>query len=232
MIEIIPAILPQTYREIEEGVDMVHELAPKIQIDFCDGHHVTSKTWWFNGKDVQKKDDIVAEKEGLPFWDSINYEFDLMIEDPLSQIDTFIALGPSKIIFHKKTISTEALIAYFDSLPEITLQMISFGISLHLDDDPEEIAPLVPYLRRIQCMGIEHDGAQGQPFSDKTVTMVKKLFDLYGDKVRISVDGGVNKEAIPALVAAGATRLVVGSAIFQSIDPQGTIEELQNIANA
>jgi ribulose-phosphate 3-epimerase len=232
MIEIIPAILPQTYREIEEGVNVVHELAPKIQIDFCDGKYVENKSWWFNGKDIQKKEEIISEKIGLPFWDSINYEFDLMVSDPLSQIDNFIALGPSKIIFHKKSVPIESLITYFDSLPEVTLQMISFGIAIELDDDPAEIAPLVPYLRRIQCMGIEHIGVQGQPFTDKAVTLVKKLFDLYGDKVRISVDGGVNKEAIPALVKAGATRLIVGSAIFQSIDPQGTIEELQNIANS
>jgi ribulose-phosphate 3-epimerase len=232
MIEIIPAILPQTYRAIEEGVDLVHAIAPKIQIDFCDGKYVETKTWWFNGKDIERKDAILSETEGLPFWDSTNYEFDLMIEDPLSQIDTFIALGPSKIIFHKKSISVEALITYFDSLPEITLQMISFGIAVELDDDPEELRPLVPYLRRIQCMGIEHIGVQGQPFTEKAIPMVKKLFDLYGDKVRISVDGGIKEEDIPALIAAGATRLVVGSAIFQSTDPHGTIERLQAIVSA
>lgn len=232
MIEIIPAVLPQTFRDIEEAVNTVRELAPTIQIDFCDGKYVESKTWWFNGKDIQKKDDIVAEKSGLPFWDSINYEFDLMVSDPLSQIDTFIALGPSKIIFHKKTISIEALISYFDSLPQVTLQIISFGIAIELDDDPAEIAPLVPYLRRIQCMGIEHIGVQGQQFSDKAIDMVKKLYELYGDKVRISVDGGVNESDLQALTAAGATRLVVGSAIFQSVDPQGTIERLKEIANS
>ncbi|MEK7228377.1 MAG: hypothetical protein AAB681_03425 [Patescibacteria group bacterium] len=232
MIEIIPAVLPQTFKDIEDAVDMVRELAPTIQIDFCDGKYVESKTWWFNGKDIQKKDDIVAEKMGLPFWDSINYEFDLMVSDPLAHIDTFIALGPSKIIFHKKTISTEALITYFDSLPEVTLQIISFGIAIELDDDPDEIAPLVPYLRRIQCMGIEHIGVQGEHFSDKAIDMVKKLYELYGDKVRISVDGGVNETDLQALTEAGATRLVVGSAIFQSVDPQGTIERLKEIANS
>lgn len=232
MIEIIPAILPQTYREIQEGVDMVRELAPTIQIDFCDGKYVQNKSWWFNGKDIQKKDDIISEKEGLPFWDSINYEFDLMVEDPLSQIETFIALGPAKIIFHKKSVSTESLLSYFENLPEVTRQIISFGVAIELDDDPSEIAPLVPYLRRIQCMGIEHIGVQGQPFTSKATVMVKKLYDLYGDKVRISVDGGVNESDIPELIAAGATRLVVGSAIFQSVDPHGTIERLQASVSA
>ncbi len=232
MIEIIPAVLPQTFRDIENAVDMVRELAPTIQVDFCDGKYVETKTWWFNGKDIQKKEDIVSEKIGLPFWDSINYEFDLMVSDPLSQIDTFVALGPSKIIFHKKSISIEALQDYFEKLPEVTRQIISFGIALELDDDPAEIAPIVPYLRRVQCMGIEHIGSQGQHFTDKAISLVQKVYELYGDKVRISVDGGVNAENIPKLVSAGARRLVVGSAIFQSIDPHGTIEELQNLANS
>lgn len=231
MIEIIPAVLPQTYADIEKAVNSVHAIAPTIQIDFCDGKYVQTKTWWFNGKDVVKKDAILAEEEGLPFWDSTNYEFDLMVENPLSLIDTFVALGPSKIIFHKKTISVPDLLHYFESLPEVTRQVISFGVALGIDDDPHEIAPLVPYLRRIQCMGIEHIGTQGQPFTDKAVVMVKTLHDLYGATVRISVDGGVNESNIPALVAAGARRLVVGSRIFQSVDPHGTIEALQTLAN-
>jgi ribulose-phosphate 3-epimerase len=232
MIEIIPAVLPQTFKEIEESVAMVHAIAPTIQLDFCDGKYVETKTWWFNGKDIQKKDEIIAEQVGLPFWDSTNYEFDLMVSDPLSQIDTFIALGPSKIIFHKKTVSVDALLAYFESLPEVVRQMISFGIAIQLDEDPADIAPLIPYLRRVQCMGIEHIGVQGQPFSEKVLAQVKKVNELYGEKIRISVDGGVTAEHIPALVAAGARRLVVGSAVFRSIDPHGTIEELQTIANS
>jgi ribulose-phosphate 3-epimerase len=231
MIEIIPAILPESYRDIEKGVELVHELAPTIQIDFCDGHYVGTKTWWFNGKNIEKKDAILKEEQGLPFWDSTNYEFDLMVTNPLQHIETFIALGPSKIIFHKKTISVEALKQYFETLPEVVRQMISFGIALQLDDDPFEIAPLIPYLRRIQCMGIEHIGSQGQPFSEKAVALVQKLHELYGASVRISVDGGVNEHNIPALVAAGARRLVVGSAIFQSVDPHGTIQMLQDLAN-
>jgi pentose-5-phosphate-3-epimerase len=85
MIEIIPAILPKSYRELENSVDSVHSIAPTIQIDFCDGKYVESKTWWYNGKDIEKKDEILAEESGLPFWDSTNYEFDLMVADPLSQ---------------------------------------------------------------------------------------------------------------------------------------------------
>ncbi|MCC7436305.1 hypothetical protein IT402_00290 [Candidatus Nomurabacteria bacterium] len=232
MIEIIPAVLPQTYKEIQDSVDAVHSIAPTIQLDFCDGKYVNNKTWWFNGKDIFKKDSILKEEEGLPYWDSTNYEFDLMISDPLSQIDTFIALGPSKIIFHKKTVSVESLVSYFESLPEAVRQTISFGIAIGVDEDPKEIAPLIPYLRRVQCMGIEHLGLQGQAFTDKVIPLVKEVYDLYGGSIRVSVDGGVGADNIFALVEAGARRLVVGSKVFQSEDPHGTIKMLQDIANS
>jgi ribulose-phosphate 3-epimerase len=232
MIEIIPAILPQTYKAIERDVELVHEIAPTIQIDFCDGKYVPTKTWWYNTKDEDRKEAILNETEGLPFWDSTNYEFDLMIADPLSQVDEIMRLGPSKVIFHLKTVSVEALVAYFESLPEIVRQTVSFGIALRHDDDPVSIAPLIPHLRRIQCMGIDTIGIQGQPFNTATVAMVKTLHDLYGGSVRIGVDGGVNASNIPGLVAAGARRLVVGSAVFQSVDPHATIQMLQDIANA
>jgi hypothetical protein len=80
MIEIIPAVLPQTYKNIEDAVESVHSIAPTIQIDFCDGKYVESRSWWYNGKDIQNKEDIISEKTGLPFWQSINYEFDLMVK--------------------------------------------------------------------------------------------------------------------------------------------------------
>jgi ribulose-phosphate 3-epimerase len=232
MIEIIPAILPQTYRAIEESVDLVHEVAPTIQLDFCDGQYVQTKTWWFNGKDVDRKDAIITEQEGLPFWDSTNYEFDLMISNPLSQVESFIALGPSKIIFHKKTVSVEELLHYFENLSEVVKQMVSFGIALQMSDDIEEIAPLIPYLQRIQCMGIDTLGVQGQHMNELVIPFVKKVHDMYGASVRISVDGGVNSTNIAELIAVGARRLVVGSEIFKSVDPHSTIEKLQNIANA
>jgi pentose-5-phosphate-3-epimerase len=45
----------------------------------------------------------------------------------------------------------------------------------------------------------------------------------------ISVDGSVNKETAHALVEAGATRLVIGSAIFDELDTGGVIEDFQNL---
>jgi ribulose-phosphate 3-epimerase len=44
----------------------------------------------------------------------------------------------------------------------------------------------------------------------------------------IEIDGGVNLENAPKLVAAGANALVAGSTVFKSKNPSATIEALRN----
>ena len=45
--------------------------------------------------------------------------------------------------------------------------------------------------------------------------------------MQISVDGGVNLDNAQELIGAGADRLVVGSAIWQSNDIENTIDALR-----
>ncbi len=230
MINIIPAILPASYRAIELGVQAIAGATNTIQIDFVDGFVASNRTWMFNHKDEERFDAILREDEGLPLWSEMNYEFDLMIKDPLSQIEKFIALGPSKIIFHLEWLDQQQMVQYFESLPEIVRTTITFGIAINIDTDPERLAPYMPYINTIQCMGIARIGFQSQPFDERALDQIKKVKALYQDKI-ISVDGGVSTETIGLLAQAGATSFVVGSAIFQSQDPRGTIEALCNKAS-
>ena len=209
---------------------MVSGAASTIQIDFVDGVFADNKTWWFNGKDEEKREAFLREEAGLPYWNDINYEFDLMVRDPLAHIDELVMLGPSKIIFHLESFEESAMLAYFSSLPEIVRSTISFGIAIGIGTPPEDIAPYAPFIDTIQCMGISNPGFQGQQFNVDAIAQVRRAKALYPDKI-ISVDGGVNRASIPLLVEAGATSLVVGSVIFGSSDPRGTIKELTQLCN-
>ena len=77
-------------------------------------------------------------------------------------------------------------------------------------------------------MGIEHIGAQGEPFDERVLSQIKSLRVLYPELI-ISVDGSVNEETAPLLVQAGANRLVVGSALMKSFDMRETMRELESI---
>jgi ribulose-phosphate 3-epimerase len=227
-MKIIPAILPHRYYDIESAVQKVQGAVSTVQIDFVDGNFALNRTWWFNNKDTERLSAILREEEGLPFWDTMNYEFDLMVSNPLEHMDTFIALGPSKIIFHAEGLNQEQIIQYFESLPEIVRQTIAFGMAIGIDTDPNAIAPYIPYINTIQCMGITNIGNQGQPFDEQVLEQVKKVRALYPEMI-VSVDGGIKEEHVAALAKAGVTMFVVGSAVFQNEDIHGTIKRLKDI---
>jgi len=227
-MKIIPAILPKRYYDIEKAVAVVEGAASTVQIDFVDGFLAPNRTWWFNRKDEEILGEFEREERGLPNWENINYEFDLMVRDPLQHIDTFVMLGPSKIIFHLESFKQEEMLEYFQTLPEIVRSTIQFGIAIGIGTPPEDIAPYLPYVTTIQCMGIAAIGYQGQTFDDRVLEQIQKVKSLYPDKV-IAVDGAVSTANIADLTSAGATQFIVGSSIFQNADPHGTIRMLKHL---
>lgn len=76
-------------------------------------------------------------------------------------------------------------------------------------------------------MGIEKIGFQAQPFDVRVLENVKKIKEIY-PSILISIDGGVNLQSAPMLVEAGADRLVVGSALFNSNSISDTLVEISN----
>ena len=77
-------------------------------------------------------------------------------------------------------------------------------------------------------MGIERVGFQHQAFDERVLDQIRMVKKLYPN-IKVSVDGSVNKSTIHALVEAGADRLVIGSALFDEIDIQSTLEDFENI---
>jgi len=60
-------------------------------------------------------------------------------------------------------------------------------------------------------------GFGGQSYiksSTEKIATLRKMLDDTGSDAELEIDGGANLETIPEIVEAGATVLVVGSAIF------------------
>ena len=113
MIEIIPAILPKNYEDLKNKIALVRGFAHVAQIDICDGVYVKTATWPFlsraesrDGMDFLENDldqhfrAILNEQEGLPFWEDIDFELDLMVSNAMENFDVYAKLGPRRIIFH------------------------------------------------------------------------------------------------------------------------------------
>ena len=229
-IEIIPAVLPQSFKELEEHLLPLQDIIKQAQVDVVDGHYAKGKTWPY--RDKASFDKIVQAEKGLPFWDKIDFQFDLMINNPHLVLKEYISAGASQLIFHAAAAGAqEALQMIVDMrTDEIGNFSVRAGIAIGPQDQPDALLPFESQFDFVQVMDIGRIGRQGEPFDKRALYLVERIRSRY-PLLPIQVDGGVTKENARELVAAGANRLVVGSAIFKSDDPVGAYNELVALAN-
>jgi len=228
MTEIIPAVLVESFNELNEKLAKFVNIADIVQIDICDGNFVPSLSWPMNPRDRDSIDAILNEENGLPFWEQLDFEFDLMVLNAHKQFDFFARLGAKRIVFHLEAEEEKSFKEFLESMDPYFKDNISIGIALNTTTDIKKLEPFINYIDFVQCMGIENIGFQGEPFDEKVLTQIKDLHAKYLE-LKISVDGSVNEETAPALVKAGATRLVVGSALLNSYDIRETFKEFEGL---
>lgn len=229
MIEIVPAILPKNYEDLKNKIALVRGAAPLAQIDICDGIFVSSKTWPFESNLDEHFHKILNEEEGIPFWEDIDFELDLMVVDAVQNFDIYTKLGAKRIVFHIEAVGDlKEFKNFLEGIDMYIKEMTDIGIAIDIKTPLEQIFPLINNIDFVQCMGIDRVGFQKQEFDEKVLEKIKTLKEKFPDVV-ISVDGGVDLETAPTLISAGASRLVIGSAIFNTDDIIGTIEEFKNL---
>jgi len=233
MTEIIPAIMASDINELRENISKIVSVAQVVQIDMCDGVFVHSVTWPYNelksGLTENSINSILNEEEGMPFWDSLDFEFDLMVANAHEQFEFFVRLGAKRIVFHiEAEKDLNKFIEFLEGIDMYTRENIQIGIALNSTTSIDLLKPLISNIDFVQCMGIENIGYQGEPFDERVLKQISELRATYPELI-ISIDGSVNETTAPLLVNAGANRLVVGSALMNSYDIRETINELENI---
>jgi ribulose-phosphate 3-epimerase len=231
MVEIIPAVLSKNYEDMKNMIALVRGVVSVVQIDVCDGVFVPSQTWPFStgGVDDFNFQAIINEREGMPFWEDIDFEFDLMVADAVENFHIYTKLSPKRIVFHAEAVGDLSEFKNFIEGMDVYIRdSFQIGLAINTTTPVESIFPLINCIDYVQCMGIEEIGFQGKDFDERVLGQIKALKEKFPDLI-ISVDGGVNFETAPLLIEAGATRLVAGSLILKSQDIKETISELENL---
>jgi len=233
MQAITPAILEKDFREIKNKLTFLREQAKIVHIDFCDGVFVPSQTWpfatgGFEDMDFQK---IMNEEEGMPFWEEFDFEFDLMVADAVENFIFYMKLGPKRMIFHLSAQKNlEEFEHFLEGLDMYTRDNVEIGLAFKPHDDLDIVSRLSHKVDFLHCMGSDKVGFQGEGviFTEKALENIKFLKEKLPGVI-ISVDIGVNLENAKIILSAGADRLTVGSSIWKSPDPIGTLETFQNL---
>ena len=148
----------------------------------------------------------------------------LMIINPENYVERFAKVGSEMISFHLNATND----------PSAVLRQIrSYGVKAGLVINPDlPVESLFPYLAEadfILLMSV-FAGFGGQKFIEATYERVRTLkaeIERQNLDLPIQVDGGVSASNAAALVEAGATILVAGSAVFKADDPAAVIAAMR-----
>lgn len=221
MIEVVPAILPASFEELSAKVALVRGLVRRVQLDVADGSYAPSKTWPY--AEAGHFESLLEESEGLPFWDEIDYEVDLLIKEPEKEIDKWIQAGVAAAVVHIE--STENVQDIIKKLHEVNAEV---GLGIKPSTPNEELFKHIADADFVQCMGNDNIGYHGVELDPSVYDKIRDIRARYPE-MPIAVDIGVNEETAPLLVDAGATKLVSGSAIFGSDTIRETIKTLSSL---
>jgi ribulose-phosphate 3-epimerase len=132
------------------------------------------------------------------------------------------------------TVHAEADIHLDRSLQVIRSLGKKAGVSLNPATPETVIEHVLHRLDLVLVMSV-NPGFGGQTFiprSESKIRAVRQLLGAAGNRAHIEVDGGVDASNAARLVAAGATILVAGVAIFGAADPERATRELREAALA
>ncbi len=217
-IRIAPSILAADFanhaRAIGEaergGADLIH-------VDIMDGHFVPNITI---GPPVVRS---IRRAATVPL------DVHLMIARPDEYIEAFAEAGAGMISVHvEATAHLNRTISFIKS----------FGLPAGVVLNPatpvgalEEIAPDADYVL-VMSVNPGFGGQSFLPRSESKVRAVRALLDRAGSAAAIEIDGGIDRETIGRVVAAGAEMIVAGSAVFHAPDPAEAVRQLRAVALA
>ncbi|MEK7613076.1 MAG: hypothetical protein AAB449_02965 [Patescibacteria group bacterium] len=209
MIDIVPAVLPKSVGELTETLARLKGIASLIQIDLVG-------------------ENVLAESEAVPQWEEFDFEFDLMTHDSLQDARSAVSLGATRVVIHSDFPKAAEALEMLQQTRSGNYPVL-VGVALPCVVEPAALDDFAGLYDFVQVMGIAEVGAQGRPFDARALTLVSALRATH-PKLLIQVDGAVAGHA-KELVAAGANRLVAGSAIVNADDPKKVYTALYNSVN-
>lgn len=198
---IAPSMLKCDFGHLQSEVDRIDfAQLPLYHLDVMDGHFVPNLSY---GPMVIRS---LRQRTQTPF------DAHLMISDPAAYLDEYIRAGCEAVTFH-----LEAVPEPTELLQAIRRQDVVSGLAINPGTPIEAAEPYLEDCDLLLVMSV-NPGFGGQQFMPTVLPKISRARELAGDRLLISVDGGVAGDTIGSCAEAGADIFVAGSSIFDHDD--------------
>jgi len=207
---IIPALLTDCAKELEFMLNECKKFTDYVQIDIMDGKFVPSKS--------------IGPKELKTLKPIIGCEAHLMVEDPLTWIEPFRAIGANRVIYHFEINRDHSKI-----ISKLKENGFSVGIAVNPSTAISEFSHLGEAIDTVLFMSV-NPGFYGAPFIPQVLSKIKEFKSKFPKKL-VGIDGGVKFDNLSVIKATGVDYICVGSAILKAEDKGQAYQRFLDLTN-